>query len=131
MLARIYSYGGGKAFGPHPRDYSYNMPRKARKLGLISALSLKKKDGKLLIVEDLNFSKIKTKDGLQALSKLGVSNCLFVVDGVNENFEKSVRNIPGIKVLRCEGLNVYDIMKYDHTVLTLAALNKVQEVKKP
>jgi large subunit ribosomal protein L4 len=123
--------GGGKSFGPKPRDYSYRLPKKARRSGLRSALSLKKREGKLLIVDALSFPSIKTKDAVSALSKLGVKNGLLVVDGPDEKLEKSVRNIPDIKLVRWEGLNVYDLLRYEHAVVTVSALQKVQEVLKP
>lgn len=119
--------GGGKAFGPHPRDYSYRIPAKARKSGLASALTLKKNEGKLLIVDELNVKKIKTKDAVEMFTKMGVKKGLLVVEGANENLEKSVRNIHGMKIIRWEGVNVYDLMKYEHAVVTLAAFTKLQE----
>lgn len=120
--------GGGKSFGPHPRDWSYKLPKKARRGGLRAALSLKRNEGKLLIVEDFSLPKIKTREACAVLGKLGVKSGLIVMDGRNENLERSVRNIPGIKLMRWEGLNVYDIMNHEHTVMTLPALGKVQEV---
>jgi len=123
--------GGGKAFGPNPRDYSYKIPRKARRGGLRSALVLKKNEGKMLIVDNLEFPEIKTKAAIAALDKLGVKSGLLVIDGTQKNLEKSVSNIPHIKVVKWEGLNVYDLMKYEHAVLTVPALQKVQEVLKP
>ena len=123
--------GGGKAFGPHPRDYGYRMPAKARKGGLRAALALKKNEGKLIIVEDIAMKAVKTKDAVAMLSKLGVKSGVIVIDGTNETLEKSVRNIPGIKLLRWEGLNACDLMKYEHAVVTVPALNRVQEVLKP
>jgi len=123
--------GGGKAFGPHPRDYGYRMPAKARKGGLRAALSLKRNEGKLLIVDDFAMKAVKTKDAVAALKVLGVNNGVIVVEGKNENLEKSVRNIPGIKLLSCDGLNALDLMRFEHVVVTVAALNRVQEVLKP
>ena len=123
--------GGGKAFGPKPRDYSYKLPKKARRGGLRSALALKRMEGRLLIVDVLSFPTIKTKDAVLALSKLGVKNGLLVVDAPDEKLEKSVRNIPNIKLVRWEGLNVYDLLRYEHAVITVPALQKVQEVLKP
>ncbi len=123
--------GGGKAFGPNPRDYSYKIPRKARRGGLRSALVLKKNEGKMLIVDNLEFPEIKTKAAIAALDKLGVKSGLLVIDGTQKNLKKSVSNIPNIKVVKWEGLNVYDLMKYEHAVLTVPALQKVQEVLKP
>lgn len=119
--------GGGKSFGPHPRDYSYSIPKKARRNGLYSALSLKKSEGKLLIVDDFKFEKPKTKNGVKVLESLGISKPLIVTHGANENFEKSVRNIPGVRIIRWEGLNVIDVLNHDFTVITLPALNEMQE----
>ncbi len=123
--------GGGKAFGPHPRDYSYRIPAKARRAGLRSALVIKRNEGKLLIVDELPLKKIRTKDAVLALKDLGVAKGMIVTEGSNEVLEKSMRNIPGIKVLRWEGLNVYDVMRYEHLIMTRAAMDKVQEVLKP
>ena len=123
--------GGGKAFGPKPKDYSYRLPKKARRGGLRAALSLKKMEGKLLILDALSFPSIKTKDAVLALSKLGVKNGLLVVDGPDEKLEKSVRNIPNVKLIQWEGLNAYDLLRYEHAVVTVPALQKVQEVLKP
>ncbi|MFA4874882.1 MAG: 50S ribosomal protein L4 [bacterium] len=123
--------GGGKAFGPHPRDYSYRLPAKARRAGLRAALTIKRNEGKLLIIDEMPLKKIKTKDAISALQGLGVNQGLIVTEGKNEVLEKSVRNIPGVKLLRCEGLNVYDVMRYEHLIMTRAAMDKVQEVLKP
>ena len=123
--------GGGKAFGPHPRDYSYRLPAKARRGGLRSALAQKQGEGKLIVVEKFPFTEIKTKPVVAALAKLGVANGLLVVDVATEALEKSVRNIPNVKLLRVEGLNVYDLLRYEHAIITRAALEKVQEVLKP
>lgn len=123
--------GGGKAFGPHPRDYSYRIPAKARRAGLRSALSIKKNEGKLIVVDELPIKKIRTKDAISALGSLGVTSGLIVIEGNNEILEKSVRNIPNMKITRFEGLNVYDVMRYDHLVMTRAAVDRVQEVLKP
>jgi large subunit ribosomal protein L4 len=123
--------GGGKAFGPHPRDYGYRLPSKARRGGLRSALAMKREEGKLLIVDRFPFAEIKTKPVLKALEKLGVASGLLIVEGADEVLEKSVRNIPNVKLLRWEGLNVYDLLRHEHAVITRAALEKVQEVLKP
>ena len=123
--------GGGKAFGPHPRDYSYRLPAKARRGGLRSALVQKLRDGKLIVVEDFPFAEIKTKPVIAALGKLGVAKALLVVDQATEALQKSVRNIPNVKLIRAEGLNVYDLVRYEHAIITRAALDKVQEVLKP
>lgn len=119
--------GGGKSFGPHPRDYSYKVPRKARSAALRTALSLKKEKGRLLILDDFQMKNIKTKDAVAVLENLGVKNGLIIIDGENKNLRKSVNNIPNVKLVKFEGLNVYDLMNYDHAVITLPALNKLQE----
>lgn len=123
--------GGGKSFGPHPRDYSYRLPRTARKGALREVFSMKKKEDKLLIVDRFPIEKIKTKNAVAMFKSLGVTNGLVLIDGVDEKLEKSVRNIPGIKLLRWEGANVYDIVKHEHLVVTLPAMNKLTEVIKP
>lgn len=123
--------GGGKAFGPRPRDYSYRLPKSARRGGIISALSLKKKENKLIIVDAFSPPEIKTKGMVERLRKMGVASGLIVVDGRDVKLEKSVRNIPGVKLIRQEGLNAYDLLNHEHAVITLGALNKVQERLKP
>lgn len=120
--------GGGQAFGPKPRDYSYRLPQKARRGGVKAALALKKNEGKFLIVDELAPKEIKTKLMVDTFKKMGVTSGLIIVDEVNEKFTKSIRNIPNIKCLRCEGINVYDIMRYEHMVVTVPALKKIEEV---
>lgn len=123
--------GGGKAFGPHPRDYSYRLPAKARRGGLRAALAVKKQEGKLIVVDAMTVKEIKTKEMVAALKGLGVKNGLLVVEKADVALEKSVRNIPNVKLIRAEGLNVYDLMRYEHAVVTRAAMDRVQEVLKP
>ncbi len=123
--------GGGKAFGPSPRDYSYRLPSKARRSGLRSALSMKKKEGKLIVVDDFPFKEIKTKAVRSVLKDMGVESGLLVVESINDIMRKSVRNIPNVRLVRWEGLNVYDLMNHEHAVITRAALDRVQEVLKP
>lgn len=123
--------GGGKSFGPHPRDYSYAIPVKARRGALRSALAAKYKDGKILIVEDFSAKEINTSKMAKTLNVLGVNEGLIVVDKPDENLKKSLRNIPKVKLVRWEGLNLYDVLKYEHLVITPTALNKVQEILQP
>jgi len=118
--------GGGVVFGPKPRDYSYSLPKKVRRAALKSALSLKVKEGKLLIVENLNLEEIKTKAFVSLLKRLAVEDAL-IVDSDNENLERSARNLHTVKVLRPEGLNVYDILKYEYLLLTKQSAEKIQE----
>ena len=118
--------GGGVVFGPKPRDYSYSLPKKVRRAALKSALSLKVKEGKLLIVDNLNLEEIKTKTFVSLLKRLAVEDAL-IVDSDNVNLERSARNLHTVKVLRPEGLNVYDILKYEYLLLTKQGAEKIQE----
>ncbi|MFC3053356.1 50S ribosomal protein L4 [Kordiimonas pumila] len=120
--------GGGRAFGPIPRDHGFDLPKKIRKLGLKSALSSKQAEGKLIIVDVAELKDGKTKELKAKLEKLGLVNALFV-DGieVNENFKRAASNIPNIDVLPSQGANVYDILRRDTLVLTTAAVEKLGE----
>jgi large subunit ribosomal protein L4 len=120
--------GGGTIFGPHPRSYAYKTPKKVRKAAVRSALALRREQGKLIVVDDLQLPEIKTKRMIEILSGLGVTGALIVVDGGNPNVELSARNVPGIKVLQAVGLNCYDILRYESLVLTQAALARIEGV---
>jgi large subunit ribosomal protein L4 len=117
--------GGGVVFGPKPRDYSYTLPKKVRKAALRSALSLKVKEGKLLVVENLNLEEIKTKVFVSMLKRLEVEKAL-IVDDNNLHLERSARNVYQVKVIRPEGLNVYDILRYDHLLIAKNCLEKIE-----
>ena len=119
--------GGGTIFGPQPRDYSFRMPRKARKEALLSALSLKNSDGKIIVVDKLELEEAKTKLMVKALAELKVTSGLIVISQPDEKIERSCRNLPGVKVLRVEGLNVYDLVCYQHLILTEGALKLLEE----
>jgi large subunit ribosomal protein L4 len=119
--------GGGKAMGPKPRDYSYDVPKKVRKAALRSALALRGNDKKLLIVEKWEPGTPKTSTAAKVLAKLGVKKALVVDDGRNVALAKSVRNLAGADFLAVEGLNVYDILKHDTLVLTAATARKIEE----
>jgi large subunit ribosomal protein L4 len=119
--------GGGTIFGPQPRDYSFRMPRKARKEALLSALSLKNSDGKIIVVDKLELEEAKTKLMVKALAELKVTSALIVISQPDEKIERSCRNLPGVKVLRVEGLNVYDLVCYQHLILTEGALKLLEE----
>ena len=109
--------GGGVTFGPKPRDYSFRVPKKVRKAALISALSMKVKEEKILILKDFPMEEIKTKKFKEVLDKFGLKSALFVLDKSNPVLEKSSRNIKEIKMMRAEGINVYDLLRYDSLVL--------------
>jgi large subunit ribosomal protein L4 len=119
--------GGGTTFGPRPRDYSYRMPRTARREALLSALSLKNRDGKIIVVDKFELDEAKTKVMVKALAELKVDNALIVIPQSDVKIERSARNLPKVKVLRVEGLNVYDLMRYEHLILTEGALKLLEE----
>ena len=118
--------GGGTVFGPQPRDYSYRMPRSARREALLSALSLKKREGKIIVVDKFDLEQVKTKLMVQALKELKVESAVIVISQPNEKIERSARNLPKVKVLRVDGVNVYDLMRYDHLILTEDALRQLE-----
>lgn len=121
--------GGGIIFGPKPRDYSYTLPKKVRRLAMKSALSGKVAASSMIIVDKLELSEIKTKTMVKVLEKLGVDKSALVVTATrDENVEKSTRNIANIKTALVNTINVYDILKYDKFVITEEAVRKVQEV---
>ena len=119
--------GGGTTFGPQPRDYSYRMPRTARREALLSALSLKNRDGKVIVVDKFEIDVIKTKLMVKALTELNVDSALIVIAQSDVKLERSARNLPKVKVLRVAGLNVYDLLRYEHLILTEAALKLLEE----
>ena len=119
--------GGGTIFGPQPKDYSFRMPRKARREALLSALSLKHGDGKIIVLDRLELEEAKTKLMVKALTELKVASALVVIAQPDEKIERSSRNIPALKVLRVEGLNVYDLLRYEHLILTEGALKLLEE----
>lgn len=119
--------GGGTTFGPQPRDYSYRLPKKARREALLSALSLRRQDEKVIVIDKLELAEIKTKLMLEVLKDLGVESALIVIHESDEKIERSARNLGTVKVLRADGLNVYDILRYEHLVLTEQALGVIEE----
>lgn len=119
--------GGGITFGPGPRDYSYNLPKKARRQALRAALSAKVEAGELIVLDLLNITEPKTKTMVNILETLKVQKSLIVTADYQENIEKSARNIPGVDTMVTVGLNVYDILAHNHLVLTKDAIGKVEE----
>ncbi|UCD89334.1 MAG: 50S ribosomal protein L4 [Desulfobacterales bacterium] len=118
--------GGGSVFGPDPRSYAYRVPKKVRKLALKMALSSKLKANNIVVVDKIEMDKIKTKAFVELMEALNTNNALIVTDKKNENLERSARNVPGVKVLRVEGLNVYDILKYENLVLTEPSIKGIE-----
>jgi len=118
--------GGGTAFGPSPRDYTFKLNRKVKKAALRSALSVRFKNEKLTVLNSLEVEKISTKGFVEILKRFEISNVLVVIDEANANVELSARNIPGVKVLRADGVNVYDVMKHTNLVLTEGAVTRLE-----
>ncbi len=118
--------GGGVAFGPRPKVYNLGMNKKARKAALRSALSLLFKDDKLTVVNNLELDKISTKGFVGVLNDFAIAKTLVIVGGENRNLELSARNVKDVKVLKSEGLNVHDIMKYQSIIFTQEAVRKVE-----
>jgi len=120
---------GGTVFGPMPRNYSYAMPKKAKRAALVDALSAKVLENRLLLLESLNVAEPKTKLLSTMLETLGVQeNAVFLIKDENKNLSLAARNIPSIKVLRLENINVYDLLKYRYLITTQDALNTIEEV---
>jgi len=118
--------GGGVAFGPDPKSYSYNVPKKVRKLALKMALTSKFQGNAIVVLDRFELEKIKTRKFVEVLNSLNVKNALIVTDKKNENLELSSRNVPGVKVLRIEGLNVYDILKYKNLILAESSIKVIE-----
>ncbi len=118
--------GGGIIFGPTPRSYSYKLPRKVKRLALISALSMKLKQERMIILRDFPMEEIKTKQFQAVVDRLGLNKALFVIDECRPVLEKSSRNIKAVKMVRSEGINVYDLLKYDHLVLLEPSIKKIE-----
>lgn len=121
--------GGGVAFAPKPRDYSYTLPKKVRRLAIKSALSSKVQNNEIIVLDALNMEAPKTKEFVQILKNINASKKALVVTAEkNENVVKSARNIEGVQAATVNTINVYDILKYDTFVITTDAVKKVEEV---
>jgi len=117
---------GGTVFGPHPRDYSYSIPKKVRKKALISALSMKLKENKMVILKDFPMDKISTRVFKSVFDLFNLKKALFVLDDNNEVLLKSSRNIKNVKMVRSEGINVYDILNHEHLILLEPSVKKIE-----
>ena len=118
--------GGGIVFGPRPRSYAYPLPKKLRRLALKMALSSKLEAGKLVVLDGYPHTAPKTKDFLAILKTFELNKALFISPEENRALELSARNVPGVQVMLPVGLNVYDILKYDHLVLFSPALAAIE-----
>ncbi|MDW7772750.1 MAG: 50S ribosomal protein L4 [Desulfobulbaceae bacterium] len=119
--------GGGTTFGPKPRDYSYKLPKKVRRLGLRMALSARLSEGNLVVVDELKMPEIKTRDFVNVMNNFDFANCLVVTAEDNKTVSLSARNTVGYKVLPVTGLNVYDILKYSKLMLDQSILAQIEE----
>ena len=119
--------GGGTVFGPKPKEYHMSLPKKVRKAALRSALTVRNQGAQLKVLDKLELGSISTKNFAGIMKTLNLSKPLVVVQGKDEILEKSARNIPYTKVLRTEGLNVYDVMRHDQLMVTVDALKKIEE----
>lgn len=118
--------GGGVAFGPHPKDWGFKVPKKVRRLALKMALSAKLQEARVTILDQISLASIKTKEFAAILAELDIDNALIVTSARDEKLELSSRNVPGVKILRTEGLNVYDILKYQQLVLLEPSIKQIE-----
>ena len=118
--------GGGVAFGPDPKNYGYKVPKKKKRMALKMALSSKLSDNRLLVVDKIELDEIKTKAVLKIAGALKIEKALILVNEADRNLVLSARNLPGIKVMKTEGLNVYDILKYQHLVIVENSINAIE-----
>jgi len=124
--------GGGTVFGPHPRDYGYTIPRRARRLALYAAISARIAEGDVVVVKALDMEKPKTKQMVKVLEGLEVSgvSLLVVLSDLDRNVALSVRNIPGVRIRVASDLNVYDVLAHRKVLCTKAALEALKEKSK-
>jgi large subunit ribosomal protein L4 len=119
--------GGGVVFGPKPRSYAYKVPKKVRRLALKMALSSKLASGQLLILDQYPYDAPKTKEFVRVLDNLQVNKVLFITSDEDQVLTLSSRNVPYVQVMRTEGLNVYDILRYDYLVVFQPAISQIEE----
>lgn len=118
--------GGGTIFGPVPRDYSYLVPKKVRKNALKAALSQKLQENKLVLIDAIRLKEVKSKKFVALMKTFKITNAL-IIDEENKNLSLSARNVTNFKVLKPEGLNVFDLMVYDYVVLTKPSLESIEK----
>jgi large subunit ribosomal protein L4 len=118
--------GGGSVFGPDPRSYAFSVPKKVRKLALKMALSSKLKNNQIIVLDHFDLDQVKTKPFVEILNRINAQKPLIIIQEKNDILELSSRNVPGVKVMRTEGLNVYDILKHDRLVLTESSIQGIE-----
>jgi large subunit ribosomal protein L4 len=109
--------GGGTVFGPSPRSYAYKLPKKVKKMALVSALSMKFNEQRIIILKEFPLEEIKTRKFKEVMDRFGFKKALFVLDKSNPALEKSSRNLSDIKMIKSEGINVYDLLDHEYIVL--------------
>jgi len=120
--------GGGVVFAPKPRDYSFKLNKKTKRLALKSVLTSKVNEQKMIVLDELAFDDIKTKQFKEVLANLNLKKALFVTKDNDKNVMLSARNIPGVETMSANMLNVYDILKYDTFVVAKDAVGIIEEV---
>ena len=121
--------GGGVVFAPKPRDYSYSVPKKVKRLALKSVLTSKVNDEEIIVLDKLELDAISTKAAQEVISKINIGrNALFVVSERDEKVYRSFKNIPNVDTVVADKMNVYDILKYDSFVVTQDAVKNIEEV---
>ena len=124
----VQGAGGGVAVGPVPRDYAHKLPKKVRRAALVSALTQWLQEGAITVVDDLDLDEYKTKRAMEAIEKLGLggTQLLVVIEDAKPMLEASIRNIPGVGLIRVDGLNVYDVLRHPKMLITRAAIEALQ-----
>ena len=120
--------GGGMVFAPVPRDYSFKMNKKEKRAALKSALTTKVEEKKFIVIDEIAFDEVKTKNFANILKNLDVSKALVVLEDDNVNAELSARNIADVKTAKTNTINVYDILKYNTVIATKAVAKSIEEV---
>ena len=118
--------GGGTVFGPRPKEYAYKVPRKVRKAAIISALSMKFSEDRIVILKEFPMEEIKTRKFKEVVERFGFRKALFILDKPNQVLEKSSKNLSDIKMIKSEGINVYDLLKHDHVVLLEPSVRMIE-----
>jgi large subunit ribosomal protein L4 len=118
--------GGGVIFGPHPRSYAFKPPKKVRRLAIKMALSSKLQADAIIVLDGFDMDEIKTKTVVSALRAINAAKPLIIIDGENEKLSRSSRNIPGVKILPVQGLNVYDILNHDNLIILEPSIKDIE-----
>lgn len=118
--------GGGSVFGPDVRSYAYTVPKKVKRLALKMALSSKLSEKKLIVLDGFELDEVKTKRFVEIQKALNLNKTLFVTDKPNEHLDRSSRNVQGVKVMKIEGINVYDILAHDNLVIIQPAVSEIE-----